>query len=187
MSTSLIKTDGPMIDMVGITKQCPFTFYDKKKFAAITIRMGDPNCTALLFTSGKLVITGGTSWYECLLAAKYVCRLLKTIFPVVNFWVTSCDIQNIVGKSAIPMQEGCFLDIKKMYEEMNEMCTYQRTMFPGLIYRPEKSPVVILCFTSGRIVITGGKTPEDVYIGWKRLWCTVQKYITSKTAANSSS
>lgn len=173
--------------MVGITKQCPFTFYDKKKFAAITIRMGDPNCTALLFTSGKLVITGGTSWYECLLAAKYVCRLLRKIFPTKHFWVTSCDIQNIVGKSAIPMQDGFFLDIKKMYEDMNEMCTYQRTMFPGLIYRPEKSPVVILCFTSGRIVITGGKTPNDVHMGWKRLWPTVQKYITSKTAANASS
>jgi hypothetical protein len=32
------------------------------RFAAITIRLENPRCTALLFTSGKLVITGVKSW-----------------------------------------------------------------------------------------------------------------------------
>ena len=38
-------------------------FYDKAKFAAITIRLSSPECTTLLFSSGKLVVTGGRTWY----------------------------------------------------------------------------------------------------------------------------
>ena len=40
----------------------PCSTYDRKRFAAITIRIDNPRCTALLFTSGKLVITGVKSW-----------------------------------------------------------------------------------------------------------------------------
>lgn len=64
-----------------------------------------------------------------------------------------------------------------MYEELNSLCTYQKTMFPGLIYRPMNSPVVLLCFTSGKIVITGGKTIDDVVMGWTVLWCVVKRFI----------
>jgi hypothetical protein len=64
-----------------------------------------------------------------------------------------------------------------MYSQMALNCTYQRKMFPGLIFRPQDSPVVLLCFFSGKIVITGGKNMEDVYAGWDRLWPTLKKFV----------
>ena len=57
---------------------------------------------------------------------------------------------------------------------------YQRTMFPGLIFRPDNSPVVLLCFYSGKVVITGGKTMRDVRDGWANLWPTVKVFIRDK-------
>lgn len=45
-----------------------------RRFAAITVRIDKPKCTALLFTSGKLVVTGVKSWYECLLASLTIAR-----------------------------------------------------------------------------------------------------------------
>ena len=36
----------------------PNSYYNRQRFAAITIRVTSPVCTGLLFTSGKLVITG---------------------------------------------------------------------------------------------------------------------------------
>ena len=57
---------------------------------------------------------------------------------------------------------------------------YLKTMFPGLIYRPESCPVVLLCFYSGKIVITGGKTTQDVFEGWKKLWPTVKVFMRKK-------
>ena len=55
--------------------------------------------------------------------------------------------------------------------------TYQKNMFPGLIYRPNNSPVVLRIFSSGKIVITGGKSISDVSDGWNALWPTVKKYV----------
>jgi hypothetical protein len=64
-----------------------------------------------------------------------------------------------------------------MYTRLNLHCTYQKNMFPGLIYRPHASPVVLLCFFSGKIVITGGRTERDVAEGWRRLWPTVKVFV----------
>jgi hypothetical protein len=85
----------------------------------------------------------------------------------------------MVAHVEIPVGEGC-LDLHGMYTQMALNCTYQRKMFPGLIYRPETSPVVLLCFFSGKVVITGGKTMQDVYSGWSRLWPTLRGFVTAQ-------
>lgn len=79
------------------------------------------------------------------------------------------------------MQPGV-LDLDAMYTRLNLHCTYQKNMFPGLIYRPHSSPVVLLCFYSGKIVITGGRTVRDVNEGWRRLWPTVRVFIKGAAA-----
>ena len=76
----------------------------------------------------------------------------------------------------IPVQPGV-LDLDAMYTRLNLHCTYQKNMFPGLIYRPHASPVVLLCFYSGKVVITGGRTVRDVHEGWRRLWPTIKVFI----------
>ena len=40
---------------------------------------------------------------------------------------------------------------------------YEPEQFPGLIYRMEEPKVVILVFSSGKIVCTGATKEEDVY------------------------
>jgi transcription initiation factor TFIID TATA-box-binding protein len=41
---------------------------------------------------------------------------------------------------------------------------YEPEQFPGLIYRMETPKVVILLFASGKLVCTGGKREEDIYV-----------------------
>ena len=67
------------------------------------------------------------------------------------------------------------------YTRLNLHCTYQKNMFPGLIFRPHASPVVLLCFFSGKVVITGGRTVRDVTEGWRRLWPTVRVFVKGAT------
>ena len=62
VSTSQISTSQSSINLQRIADLYPFTTYDRKRFAAITIRLSNPHCTCLLFGSGKLVITGSTSF-----------------------------------------------------------------------------------------------------------------------------
>lgn len=188
VATSKITFNFEELDLIYIQTILPFSFYDKKRFAAVTIRLSSPECTALLFSSGRLVITGARTWYESIYSSGYICNLLRGIYPDKVFHLVKCDVQNIVGHVELPLTNGKF-DLDTMYQHLQLNCTYQKQVFPGLIYRPPNSPVVLLCFYSGRIVITGGKTLDDIFEGWARLWPTIKRFIThnytAQTPANS--
>lgn len=179
VATAQISGTLQMLDLNRIHEILPFSFYDQHKFAAITVRLHQPDCTTLLFSSGKLVVTGCRTWYECVYASLFIAKLLEECIPGHTFRLHACDVQNMVAHVELPVHGGT-LDLQGMYSQLALNCTYQRKMFPGLIYRPETSPVVLLCFFSGKIVITGGKTMDDVFSGWKRLWPVVQRFITTE-------
>jgi transcription initiation factor TFIID TATA-box-binding protein len=183
VATSQIVGEGgaQQLDLNKIHEMLPFSFYDQRKFAAITVWLHRPVCTTLLFSSGKLVVTGCRTWYQCVYASMVVAGLLNDCMPGRCFSLQACDVQNIVAHVEVPVH-GQTLDLQAMYSEMALNCTYQRKMFPGLIYRPESSPVVLLCFYSGKVVITGGKNMGDVYNGWRRLWPTIRRFITPPSA-----
>lgn len=75
------------IDLDHIHEVIHCSNYNRRKFAAITIRIDDPTVTALLFTSGRLVITGSKSWYECMLASLVIVRMLSKVQPGCSFHV----------------------------------------------------------------------------------------------------
>ena len=180
VSTAQIETTskGPL-DLDLIRQILPGSSYDRAKFAAMTIRLSNPNCTLLLFSSGKLVVTGVRNWYEGVLSCLYVSRRLQQRLPRLDFRLRHCDIQNIVAHVELPVEDGT-LDLDAMYLRLNLHSTYQSNLFPGLIYRPPLSPIVLLCFRSGKIVITGGKNKCDVFQGWRRLWPTVRVFMKKK-------
>jgi hypothetical protein len=58
------------INLLAVSNLLPNALFEKQKFAAITIRLGEPTCTVLLFTSGKMVLTGCKSLLDSYLQAK---------------------------------------------------------------------------------------------------------------------
>ena len=179
VATSQILSTLKTLDLNHIHETLPFSFYDQSKFAAITVRLHQPDCTTLLFSSGKLVVTGCRTWYQCVYASLFITGLLRECVPGHTFQLATCDVQNMVAHVEIPLTDG-YLDLHAMYNRLALNCTYQRKMFPGLIFRPESSPVVLLCFFSGKIVITGGKTMQDIFSGWNRLWPILQNFIVAQ-------
>lgn len=177
VSTSMVNGSEMPINLSQLATLLPCSTYDRKRFAAITIRIDHPRCTALLFTSGKLVITGVKSWYECLLASLCIAHIISGLFVHAKYYIVNCDVQNIVAHAEIKLQPNQILNIQRMYESMAMECTYQRNMFPGLIYRGKDAPVVLLCFYSGKVVLTGGKTIRDIEWGWNMLWKIVKKFV----------
>lgn len=184
------------IDIHRLSILLPYSTYDKSKFAAITIRLLEPTCTCLLFTSGKLVVTGAGSWEEALYTAYHVRDILKETHPGQSFEIVAYDVQNIVahaemGKGLFPPGGGdgssttsppssslpAVMDLDAFYRDHFEECTYQRSMFPGLIYRPLSASVVLLCFSSAKVVITGGKSANQIFSEWERLVPVVARYV----------
>lgn len=176
VGTSMIESSVSPLRLDIIARLLPSFQYDKQKFAAITIRLSQPYCTCLLFTSGKMVLTGCRSFLECVLASHEIVRLLRRNVVGCRFRLLSCVIQNIVANVDLALQDTV-LNLDRIYSENNIFVTFQKSMFPGLIYRPPGSPVVLLLFQSGKVVITGGKSTKDVVNGWQSLWPFVRQYI----------
>ena len=175
VSTSQIQFSQSNINLQRLADLYAFTTYDRKRFAAITIRLANPHCTCLLFGSGKLVITGSTSYNACILAAHEITRLLRKSNPHHRFEVISCIIQNIVAHVELPPKTK--VNLEQLYYHFCECSTFQKTVFPGLVLRLPKSPIVLLIFASGRIVCTGGRSYNDIYWGFKAIFDLLKPFI----------
>lgn len=176
VGTSRIVSKLHKLDLRAISNILPNSKFEKQKFAAITIRLGQPVCTVLLFTSGKMVLTGCKSMLDCILASTSVHEHMRKGFPGVHFTLEPVKIQNIVGNAQIRLEKHERVDLQRFYTDHNVFCTYQPNMFPGLIYRPSDMPIVLLIFFSGKVVITGAKTMSDVYSSWKQLCVSLKSY-----------
>lgn len=176
VGTSRITSPLHKLDLRAISNMLPNSKFEKQKFAAITIRLGQPVCTVLLFTSGKMVLTGCKSMLDCILASTSVFQHLRQGFPGIHFALEPVKIQNIVGNAQIVLGPDEKLDLQKFYKDHNIFCTYQPNMFPGLIYRPSDITIVLLIFFSGKVVITGAKSMSDVYAGWNSLSAYLKTY-----------
>jgi transcription initiation factor TFIID TATA-box-binding protein len=178
--TTHVTTDSKKIDLDVISNCVPNSTYDKKRFAAITIRLEEPRTTALLFSSGKLVVTGAVSKQMAISAVRSTIYILEKVFPYLNISSRSFSVQNIVCNIKIPHIDS--IDVATLYEKISTHCTYQPSIFPGLIFRPPESPIVLLIFKSSRIVVTGAREYDDVVDGFSRVYPMLNEFFVSNVS-----
>jgi transcription initiation factor TFIID TATA-box-binding protein len=59
-----------------------------------------------------------------------------------------------------------YINLNKLTVTLNmEHVEYEPEQFPGLVFRIQDPKIVVLIFSSGKIILTGGKTLEDVKKG----------------------
>ena len=145
------------LDLNEITKKFPDVEYHPEQFPGAVFRLKNPKTATLLFSSGKMVCTGSKSEELAVKAVNTVVQKLRKggIKIKKNAVVT---VQNIV--SSINLQGRVHLE-KAARTLPRSM--YEPEQFPGLIHRMLDPKTVILVFSSGKLVCTGGKTEEDVY------------------------
>ena len=80
--------------------------------------------------------------------------------------------QNIVSSVDL----GTALNLAEMQHDNTAEMAWESRKFPGLVWRDQKSKLVLLCFRSGRIVITGAKGRRQIDEEWGRLFHIVSKY-----------
>ena len=117
------------IDLEYVYRCLPNSFYDRKRFAAITIRVTEPVCTGLLFTSGKLVITGCKTLIECVLASLKIVRMLERHIPTVTFLVRNAVVQNVVAHVVLPMKPGQRLNVGMTLGPLFHLCSMHDEYF----------------------------------------------------------
>jgi len=143
------------IDLKQIARKHAVVEYNPERFPGLVMRIEKPRATILIFSTGKMVVTGLRKAAE---APKVVEKVVKNIrkagIKVTNPVIT---IQNIVASGDLHTN----IDLN-MAAIVMEFAMYEPEVFPGLIYRMQDPKTVFLIFSTGRIVCTGAKKKEIV-------------------------
>ncbi|GAB7363112.1 hypothetical protein MBLNU230_g3403t1 [Neophaeotheca triangularis] len=145
------------LDLKTIALHARNAEYNPKRFAAVIMRIREPKTTALIFASGKMVVTGAKSEDDSKLASRKYARIIQKLGFNAKF--TDFKIQNIVGSCDIRFP----IRLEGLASRHHMFSSYEPELFPGLIYRMMKPKIVLLIFVSGKIVLTGAKVREEIY------------------------
>jgi len=145
------------LDLNKIQEKFPDVEYHPDVFPGAVFRLRNPKTATLLFSTGKMVCTGSKSAEIAVKAVNTVVNKLRKegIKIKKNAVVT---VQNIVSSINL----GGKVSIEKVARTLPRSM-YEPEQFPGVIHRMIDPKVVILIFSSGKLVCTGGKSEKDVY------------------------
>lgn len=143
------------VDLNLIARHDENVQYNPERFPGLVMRIEKPRGTALIFSTGKMVITGLRAASE---ADKVVQKIIKNIKKVgIEIKNPVITVQNIVASGDLHTN----IDLNMATVVMDD-AMYEPEVFPGLIYRMKDPKTVFLVFSTGRIVCTGAKTKSAV-------------------------
>jgi transcription initiation factor TFIID TATA-box-binding protein len=130
--------------------------YEPEQFPGLVYRLSRPKTATLIFSSGKMVCTGAKSEEDVKKTVKQIVSALQNK-GIIKDGKPEYQIQNVVASA-------------NLYAEINleslalllDNVLYEPEQFPGLIYRMSEPKVVLLIFSSGKMVCTGAKKEEAV-------------------------
>lgn len=157
-------------NLLEIVKRYRNVEYNPKKFPGLVFRLRNPQTTTLIFSTGKMVCTGAKSSKMARVAVNRVIEELnKNGIEVTG--EPEITIQNMVASANL----GKNVDLETA-ADLLENVMYEPEQFPGLIYRMRDPKTVLLIFSSGKIVCTGGKSEEMVNESVNNLYDLLDEY-----------
>jgi transcription initiation factor TFIID TATA-box-binding protein len=138
--------------------------YEPEQFPGLVYRLAKPKTATLIFSSGKMVCTGAKSEEDVRKTVKQIVFALQNK-GVIKDGKPEYQIQNVVASA-------------NLYAEVNlenlaillDNVLYEPEQFPGLIYRMDDPKVVLLIFSSGKMVCTGAKKEDDVRTAVEKIY-----------------
>jgi|TARA_B110000444_G_scaffold173181_1_gene162021 transcription initiation factor TFIID TATA-box-binding protein len=131
--------------------------FDPDRFPGLTYKIASPKVCALMFRSGRIVITGAKNLNDIETALEITHKDLRE---------KGCKVWDnydyIIGNVVVTHDLGRELNLANLTIRLPMTRTeWEPEQFPGLIYRLKDSSAVCLIFSSGKCVITGNTSLED--------------------------
>ena len=142
----------PLEKVASILMTSSEVSYIPEQFPGLVVKIKEPKTSALVFSSGKMVITGAKSASgikEAVTVLRSQLRQSSTTKGPKNK-AAKITVQNIVASGNI----GYKIDLE-LAALLLENSMYEPEQFPGLIYR--------LLFQTGNVVCTGAKKESYVF------------------------
>lgn len=125
-------------------------------FPGAMIKLKEPKTTLMAFESGKIVCTGSKSEKEAKRAAEKIVRIFRDS-GIKILGEPGIKIQSVTASAVL----GSKINLDRISMKF-KYTRYDPEEFSGLVYRMRDPKASILLFESGRIIITGVKTEQDV-------------------------
>ncbi|NQS79203.1 MAG: TATA-box-binding protein [Methanoculleus bourgensis] len=149
------------IDLEIISDKIKNCELNSKRFPGAVYRIEKPKIASLIFSSGKVVLTGIRKKEDLPVGLDIIMNSLRSV-GVETYDVPQVAVTNIVCSYDM----GRYINLNKVVITLNlENIEYEPEQFPGLVYRIEDPKIVALLFSSGKIILTGGKNIEDIKKG----------------------
>ena len=143
------------LDLSKVEEAIPDSIYNPHTFSAVKVRELQTNYSALIFNSGKVVITGVTSEEKASIAAHHLYEGLSSVFQL-NFG--NLEVKNMVGSFVLSHQ----VNLISFYNCFKGRCSYEVELFPALFYKPKDIRGTVTIFRTGRINITGVRSYTEL-------------------------
>ena len=132
--------------------------YDPEQFPGLIYNIPNPRSAMLLFENGKSVSTGVKKTEDLDLAFDAFCRKLNDSGLIVR---KDPEIQ--ISNFVVSVDLGEPLNLDETTRSLPAFkVEYDPSSFPGIIYHINSPRAVVLMFKSGKLIITGAKSKEDV-------------------------
>jgi len=153
------------LDLKMIATRARNAEYNPKRFTAVIMRIREPKTTALIFATGKMVCAGARSEDASRLASRKYARIVQKLgYPEVKF--TNFRIENMVATANVQFP----IRLEGLADAHDDYSSYEPELFPGLIYRMVVPKATLLIFVSGKLIITGAKTREQIYEAFENIF-----------------
>jgi len=128
-----------------MAKHYPWTEWNRKKFAALTLRFKSPKTTCLVFASGRIVCTGGNTMAAARLSVLQACRMVNECgYPDAR--VKDFAVQNIASAYKF---RAIDLDLERLFLAYQAQTSYE----PEVSTAPHARPHILPSLTPPPAVI----------------------------------
>lgn len=150
---------GTSIDLRALCQRLGCVGYSPNSFSAARLRCS--RACHMLFQSGRLVTAGASSR----MAAFIACQSLVTLMKRIGMFVDCLKFseQNNVSTATC----GFEIDLDELMRSYPLNVDYEPLLFPGAMYRIPGTQIVIICFRTGKCILTGVVSRIDALLVWR--------------------
>jgi TATA-box binding protein (TBP) (component of TFIID and TFIIIB) len=138
------------------------TFYNQ-----ITLRVIDAygKKAVKIFVNGVLHITGAKTIKDAVAIAHTICVMLEQALELPDVLITELRVC-MINTNFCTNVHLRLTEVKRLLTaEMNTPCSYDPEGYPGAGFKHKN--VSIFIFATGKIIITGGKSFDDIFVGYQ--------------------
>ena len=156
-----------------------FFEYNNRKFNAMKLRLKEPKTIALIFDSGRIVVTGAKNEEDSEKAAKKFAKIIRSVgynvkfkdFLITNMSGTYNLGFNIrLNKLCVSLCNKCKVDNPK---EKGGKVYYEPEKYCGLTHKMVNPKLTVVIYASGKINFVGAKEKEDFKLGLEDIYPTL--------------